>query len=223
MRPCARCGSPARSVASAQSASSRSPAKYARCRLHRCDAAGQHHGAATADRELGLDQRLHERIDILGRPGAVRVRCRRRSPAESARPVHGDRGASRELAAAADQRDAIRRSEIRQRRQFDHVGESIRERGIERQRALVAFFWIGVCGERRIHRRPAVAQLRQREPLDALLVDHREQLVLRLRTAARDLVQEHTLARPTGRPACAGNGSRCASRPAPDSRADRRS
>ncbi len=209
-RPCARCGRPARSIASAQSSSSSllprtrdaaridamPPASITARRplIASFDSAS---GGTSASTYFAIHARS---VSVVA---AISRRVRSTKPARS-----GER--FRQRAAAADQREAIGGAQVGQRGQLDHVRESIRERRIERQRALVRVVRIGVGRDRRVHRRPAVAELRQREPLHALLVDHREELVLRLGAAARDLVEEHALARPTGRPACAGTSRRCA-------------
>ena len=142
---------------------------------------------------LDSDQRRHHASTYFAVQATVR-RCGDRDLPSSllyqAKEI-GERFGQR--AAAVDQRQAVGGTQLRERRQLDHVGEAVRERRIERQRALVGVVRIGIRCDRRVHRRPSVAELRQRQALHALLVDHREELVLRLGAAARDLVEEHAL------------------------------
>ncbi len=72
--------------------------------------------------------------------------------------------------------------------------EPVRERGVERVRAEVRV--VGGVLVHRVHRGPAVPEAGQLDPLDPPLVDDREQLVLELRPAAVDLVEEDRLGVP---------------------------
>ena len=80
---------------------------------------------------------------------------------------------------------------------IDEQGEAIRQRGIQRLRPGVILVAV-LVRRTRVHRRPAVAQLRQADALHPPLVDERKQPVLLLGLAAADLVDQDRFRAPHG-------------------------
>ena len=73
--------------------------------------------------------------------------------------------------------------------------EPVRQRDVQRLAAEVAVVFVVVLN-RRVHRSPAVFQVRQRDALNAPLVDDGEQPVLHVQSGPRDLVDEDGLRAP---------------------------
>ena len=181
-------------------------------RVHRRDVGREHRRSTTRDAEPRLAQRHDERRRVGRDPLALRrgdergdlpaalhkrgqVRCRRRRRRR--------RRCIRRRQSAADDAAARLGRQILERRQRDHEGETVGERGVERERPRIDLRVVvgrGIGGRRRrVHRRPAVTQPLEREALHPLLVDDGEELVLHLRTAAADLVEEDALRVPQRR------------------------
>jgi hypothetical protein len=77
----------------------------------------------------------------------------------------------------------------------ENHGKAVGERRIERFRPEILLAG-RLVGRARVHRRPPVAQVRQRQTLDLALVDEREETVLVFGLAAADLVDKHRLGAP---------------------------
>lgn len=91
------------------------------------------------------------------------------------------------------------RREVGPVRHGEDVGEPVGERGVERLRAEVergVFAVQVVIRRRRVHRGPAVDEMREGAALDAALVDDGKELVLQFRARAADLVDEDDLGVP---------------------------
>jgi hypothetical protein len=73
--------------------------------------------------------------------------------------------------------------------------EPVRQRDVQRLAAEVAVVFVVVLN-RRVHRSPAVFQIRQRDALNAPLVDDGKEPVLHVQTSPRDLVDEDGLRAP---------------------------
>ena len=183
--------------------------------VHRVRGCPQHRGPPARDRPAGLCQRRHQRVDPAHDPVVVRLARLRGLDAralDQRRQGHGLLGMP--VVALGDQPPARRRFDVGERRQRHHEGEAVGQRRVERLRAeVVVEEGVGradvaravrggaagaraVGPRRRVHRRPAIAQRLERDAHRAPLVHDREQLVLHLGPAARDLVEEHRLRAP---------------------------
>ena len=110
-------------------------------------------------------------------------------------PLVGVRG---RLAGLAQHAQLVGLAQAVEAGRLEDEREAVGERDVERLGAVVGDRGAAVAlrRRRRVHRRPAVAEPRERHSLGDALVDEREELVLELGTAARDLVEEHRLRLP---------------------------
>lgn len=78
-------------------------------------------------------------------------------------------------------------------RHLDEKGEAVGERGVEWLRTMVGGLVVGILVRRRVHRRPAVTEFFETDPLDAPLMDDGKELVLEFRARAADFIDENHL------------------------------
>ena len=158
--------------------------------MDRKDGAIEHSGLPRAQGELGLPEQSHEGADIRCR--TLRQRdldvgqgspCVRDNPAKDLSSLGIDRRVLR-----LDDGDLFGLAQRGPARHLDDEGKAVRQRGVERLRAEIAV--ILVIARRRVHRGPAIAEPFERQSLYPPLVDDREQLVLDVRPAAADLVED---------------------------------
>jgi hypothetical protein len=157
--------------------------------------AQQHDRAAGAQREIGEPERGADEADIGCELLAVEFsQCGGQGTASG--DLRGEIRQDRRRVLAADQLLLEGMGELLPVRDFDDERKTVGERGVE---GFGAGIDCGVIpGGGRIHRRPAMLQIGEWEPLNAALMDDGEELVLDLGAAAGDFVEENSLRAPDG-------------------------
>jgi hypothetical protein len=166
--------------------------------VDRADVARQADGAPAAHGEPGIAQRRDQAVDIFFDPVDERP-IRGLQPLACAVDQSGQIGpGGGRLAAVGDDLRSGLRLEVFEGGDLDHPGEAVGERRIQGQGSVVdlPFRFLPVQRDRRVHRRPAIAQPLERQSLHPSFVNDGEQFVLMLRAATGNLVQKHRLGVP---------------------------